>query len=124
MQNPEIMSETPIGMVELRDELDKIKKRDKELNFRSAKVEEYLNLFVHTNQKQYNEIKEKISKLQIPRLRDQHIYKIIDIMPENQEDLKSLLQGYTITVSNENIKKIIDIVSEYLPKKKDGKTDA
>jgi DNA-directed RNA polymerase subunit F len=118
MQNPEVMSETPMTMVELKNEMDKIKKRDKELNFRAAKVEEYLNLFVHVTEKQFNEMKEKIAKLQVPRLREQHIYKIIDLMPDTQEDLKSILQSYTITVSNENVKKIVDILNEYIPQKK------
>ena len=120
MSDPEIISETPISMAELKDELGNIKKRDKELNFRASKVEEYLNQFVHIKGNQCKEIYEKIVKLQIPRLKDQHIYKIVDIMPATVDELKTVLQGYTITVNNENMKKIVDIINEYLPKK-DGK---
>ena len=109
-----------MSLFELKEELSKIKKRDKELNFRANKVEEYLNQFVHIKDKQYQEIVEKINKLQIPRLKEQHIYKIIDLMPETVEDLKIILQGYTITVNNENMKKIVDTINEYLAKK-DGK---
>jgi DNA-directed RNA polymerase subunit F len=119
MGNPEIVSETPVSMHDLKEELVKIKKRDKELNYRATKVEEYLNQFVHLKNKQYTEIKEKIEKLQVPRLRELHIYKILDVMPANIEELKTILQGYTITVSNENLKKIVDIITEIT--KDDGK---
>jgi len=36
-----------------------------------------------------------------------HIIKIIDVMPKNVEELKAMLQSYTITVNNENLKKIV-----------------
>jgi len=116
MSNPEIISETPVSLFELKEELAKIKKRDKELNFRANKVEEYLGQFVHLKDKQYAELKEKIEKLQVPRLRDQHIFKIIDLMPASIDELKIILQGYTITVNNDNLKKIVEIIAEYLPK--------
>ena len=43
MATNDILDENPISMYELKAELEKIKKRDKELNFRSARTEEYLN---------------------------------------------------------------------------------
>ena len=42
----QILSENPISMVELKEELEKTRKRDKELNFRATKTEEYLQKFV------------------------------------------------------------------------------
>jgi DNA-directed RNA polymerase subunit F len=46
MARPEVIKETPITIVELKEEIEKIKKRDGELNFRATKTEEYLGLFV------------------------------------------------------------------------------
>ena len=43
MGDMQIVSETPINMHQLKNELEKIKKRDKELNFRANKTEEYLH---------------------------------------------------------------------------------
>jgi DNA-directed RNA polymerase subunit F len=113
-----ILSETPISMTDLKEELQKIKKRDGELNFRANKTEEYLGLFVTLTPEQAKELKEKLAGLNIPRLKEEHILKIIDIMPSTIEELKSVLSGYTITVNNDNMKKIYDVVSNYLPKKK------
>lgn len=105
-------------MVELKQEVAKIKKRDKELGFRVGKIEEYLNIFVTLNSKQQKELEEKIAKLKIPRLKDTHTKKIVDILPVNLEQLKVVLQGYTLTVTQDNMKKIVKIVADYLPEKK------
>ena len=103
----EILSETPISTAKLKEELGKIKQRDKELNFRAAKTEEHLE---NIGVKKVDGLFEKISKLNISRLKDQHIYKIIDIMPTTIKDLKVVMQGYTISLNNENMKKIVDLI--------------
>ena len=112
---PEILSETPISTYQLKEELKKIKQKDKELNYRAAKAEEHLD-HVETY-KNRDSVFEKISKLNIARLRGQHIYKIVDIMPTTIKDLKVVMQGYTISLNNENMKKIVDAVSNFIEKK-------
>ncbi|MBI2129253.1 hypothetical protein HYU07_03350 [Candidatus Woesearchaeota archaeon] len=110
---PVIISETPMRISEVKEELKRIKKRDSELNFRAAKTEEYLEHYAGLGEEKSRELFDKISKLNIPRMKDAHICKIIDLMPKNAEDLKTVLQGYTITVKAENIKKISDIIKEF-----------
>jgi DNA-directed RNA polymerase subunit F len=106
----EILSETPISSYQLNEELEKIKKRDEELNFRSAKCEEHLNsMGSHKNK---DVLYEKIEKLKIPRLKEQHIRKIIDTMPTSLKDIKLILQGFTVNINNDNLNKIIDILSK------------
>ena len=111
-----ILSEKPLNMHQLKEELDKIKKRDKELNFSANKTEEYISQFAST--KNYDKLADKITKLNIPRLRDQHIAKIIDIMPTTIDDLKVILQGYTVTLNQDSIKKIITTITEFLAENK------
>ena len=105
----EILSETLINAYQLKEELAKIKQRDKELNFRATKTEEHLD-HIGVN-KNAEALFDKISKLDIPRLKEQHIHKIIDIMPTTVKDLKVVIQGYTISLNNENMKKIVDIIN-------------
>jgi DNA-directed RNA polymerase subunit F len=107
---PEILEEHPITMAELKVELAKVAKEGDELNFRSQRTIEYLNEFV--TEKKLVELKEKLVKLDIPRLKEEHICKIVDLLPESPEDLKSILQGYTITVTNDNLKKIVEVVNK------------
>jgi len=113
MTKPELIKETPITIVELKEYLKTIKKRDEELNFRAGKTEDYLNHFVTIKPKEAKELVKKLKELDIPRLKEEHIAKIIDLLPDHPEEVKSTLQGYTITVTKENLKKISDVVSEF-----------
>ena len=115
MADTQIISENPISIYQLKKELEKIRKRDNELNFRANKTEEYLNQIASL--KNSDELFEKIMKLNIPRLKEQHIQKIIDIAPTTINDLKVIVQGYTITLNNESMKKIVDTVNEFLENK-------
>ena len=109
-----ILSETPIDTAKLKEELVRIKKRDKELNFRAQKTEEHISQTSTT--KDAEKLFGKIEKLKISRLREQQIHKIIDIMPTTIKDLKVVLQGYTVSVSNENMKKIVDSINNFIGK--------
>ncbi len=109
-----IVSETPMSMAELKDRLESVRKRDKELNFRAQKTMEYLEQFVKLNAEKAAELKAKIEKLEISRLKEQQVQKIIDILPSSVNDVKLVLQGYAVSVTNENIKKIADTVKEFV----------
>ena len=113
MPNEEILGETPITMVEMKKELETTNKRNKELNIRASKTVEYLNQFVKVKESEAKELYEKIDKLKIPRLKEQHIKKIVDIMPKTVDDIKVVLQGYTLTINNENMKKIVNVVNKF-----------
>ena len=116
--NPKIVSEEPMNMAAVKIELEKIRKRDTDLNIRATKTEEYIkNCFV-LKKKEADELFKKLADMDISRLKDIHIHKIIDIMPMTVEELKSLLTGYTISLSGENLKKVVDAVAEYSPQKK------
>ena len=112
MAKPELISETPITMVELKEGLAKIKERDGELNFRANKTEEYLNQFVKLSSKKLKELKDKLAALKITRFKEEHITKLTDLLPKTPAEVKVILQGYTLSVSNENAKKIADIIKE------------
>ena len=103
MGDMQIISETPINIYYLKKELEKVKKRDSELNFRANRTEEYLNQAA--SNKNMDGLFDKMMKLNIPRLKEQHIHKIIDITPTTLNDLKVILQSYTVTVNNESMKK-------------------
>jgi DNA-directed RNA polymerase subunit F len=115
---PQIISESPISVTELKEELVRVKARDGELNFRASKTEEYLNLVVKLTDKETKELYKKIEELNIPRMKPEHIVKIIDLMPKTVDDIKLFLQGDPITVTQENMKKIIDLIEAHSAKAK------
>ena len=113
--NPKIQEEMPISVYDLKKELKSIKKRDTELSIRSNKTEEYINQFVVLKDKDADELKQKLNELNIPRLKEAHVNKILDLLPASVEELKVIIQGYTLTVSKDNMQKIISVVKKYLP---------
>jgi DNA-directed RNA polymerase subunit F len=118
MPEIKIIEEKPISMAELKEELKEIKKRDPELSFRTAKVSEQVDILKVLKQKDAEDIFEKIQKLNIPRLKDMHIYKITDLLPQSMIELKNIIQSYSLSISNDNLEKILEILEEYIPKKK------
>ncbi len=108
MVNIEIISEAPLTMAELREKLDDIKKRDKELSQKAQKTHDYLNRFAKLKEKEALKIKEEISNLNIPRLKEKHIIKIIDVMPKDIESLKLLVASESLTIKQEDLQKILD----------------
>lgn len=110
MAEIEILQETPLTMRELAEKLDEIKKRDKEVGFRAKKTAEYLALFAEKKQKE--DLKQKILELNIPRLKERHIVKVIDVMPKEIESLKALFVGENLTLKQEDLKRIVECLTK------------
>ncbi|MBU1201853.1 MAG: hypothetical protein KJ583_05685 [Nanoarchaeota archaeon] len=113
MSKPEVLEKLPINIVELKHELAAIRKRDGDLTFRGNKTEEYLNDFAKLSHKDALELIKKLQGLNITRLKDNFIHKIVDLLPSSIAELKVILQGYTLTVSNADMQKIMVVVKEY-----------
>ena len=115
MSRPQVMKEEPLNMVEVKHALSKVKRRDKELSYRANKTQEYLDQFVTLSKKEADQLYEELTNLGVPRLKDMHIKKLMDLMPANQEDVRLVLSGFsTLTVSQENMKKIAKVIKEYI----------
>tara|TARA_Y100000310_G_scaffold302635_1_gene340162 strand:+ start:18376 stop:18717 length:342 start_codon:yes stop_codon:yes gene_type:complete len=112
MPEIEIVNENPLTMVEMGKKLEEINKRDKELNFRATKVKEYIDQFITLENKKLEEIKKKIQELNIPRLKDRHISKILDIMPKDMDSLKVIFIGDNITIKQEDLDKILEVIKK------------
>ena len=112
MANLKILNETPLSTIELKEKIEAIKKRNKELGTKTTKTIEYLKIFASLKKKETEEIKKKILGLNIPRLKDRHIIKILDIMPKDIESLKLLFTGENITIKQEDVNKILEVITK------------
>ena len=113
MSGPEIVGKEPITLSELKAELANIQKRDGEASFRAGKTIDYINQFKPLSKTASKELSKKINDLEIPRLKEEHIAKIIDLLPQTADEVKVILQGYALTVTKENMTKIVNVVKEY-----------
>jgi DNA-directed RNA polymerase subunit F len=114
--NPKVQEETPISIYDLQKEIKKIKKRDAELSIRAGKTEEYINQFTTLKVSDADALEKDLMGLDIPRFKESHVKKILDLLPESVDELKVILQGYTLTISKENMEKVVKTVQKYLPK--------
>ncbi len=108
----DIQASTPITLTEMKEKLTEIKKHAKELNFRANKVFEFMNDMQVMGLAEMQGKKKKIAELNVPRLKEKHMVKILDIRPEDPEELKALLVGENITVKQDDLVKIVEVLKE------------
>ena len=97
----EILKEVPLSLIDIKERLEGFKKQKKELNFRSVKVLDQLN-------------EKELGELNLIRIKEKNLIKIIDIMPTTQESIKSLFSGDNITLKQEDLSKIEEVVKKYV----------
>jgi DNA-directed RNA polymerase subunit F len=115
---PKTISQEPISLAELKEEIGKIKQREKESSIRVARIEDYLTSFVEITPEQGKSLRAAITKLAINRLKEEHICKIVDLLPKTVNELKVIMQGYALSLTNDNLAKIVETVNEFLSKAK------
>ena len=114
MPKIEIIEETPLNLHEIKEKIQEIKKRDKELNFRANKAEEYLNIITKTKLKKPKDLEKDLKELQIQRLKTKQIKKIIDLQPIDLDSIKTILSSENLTIKQEELQKIIDTVKKHV----------
>ncbi len=77
----------------------------------NAEFFKFLKDFVKLNSKEAKELKEKIEGLKLMKIRSEHIVKIIDLMPEDEEDLNKIF--IDVSLDKDETKKVLDTVKEF-----------
>ena len=76
-----------------------------------ADMIKFIKKFAKISPKDAKELKDKIKGLDLMKVRAEHIVKIIDLMPENQEDLNKIFVG--ISLDEDETKKILETIKEF-----------
>ncbi len=97
----------PLTIAETRELLEKAEDRE---NFRAKKSLEYLKRFSKLKAEKAQELKKKL--IGIEKLKEYHIVKIIDILPETPEELRSIFFGEDISLDTNETEKILQIIKE------------
>lgn len=114
MANPQFIEEKPLSLVDVKTILGKISKRDEEMNYLSNKAKEYMGEFVTLKPAQKEELYHKIADLNLTRLKEEHIMKIIDFLPKTIDELKAVLQAYPLSMPKKDQESITNAVKEFL----------
>ena len=113
MSDYKILSTEPISNSEVADILNKKANENDEISYREEKTIEYLKKTVKNDLKKFNEIKDDLKKLEIPRLEENHYIKIIEIMPKNGTELRAIISNSGAIIVDENVTKVLDILKKY-----------
>ena len=100
-------------MAEVRHAINSVKKSEEELPYRAQKTIEYLENFTKLTKKDLKAMLEEVERLDIPRFKPGHLAKVIDLMPTDIEELKSLFSGEAITIKQEDMKKIVSVLDKF-----------
>ena len=106
----EVKEKHPLSLSHVQDALKKLEERDGELNFRAKRVKEYVDVMHPTSLKDAESIEKKLVALDIPRLKPQHISKLVDIHPQDMDSVKLLFSAEHITIKQEDLDKILSVM--------------
>jgi DNA-directed RNA polymerase subunit F len=107
----EILEQNPVTLADTKVKIDALAEEG-ELTFRAEKTKSYLENFVRLEKDEVDAIRSSIEELNIPRIKDRHVVKILDVMPKDLDSIKVLLSGETLTISDDDLKKILDVIPQ------------
>jgi DNA-directed RNA polymerase subunit F len=114
MANPQFIEQKPLALADVQDILEKIEKRDKELNYRSTKSKEYLDSFGGTlTAEKKDELFKKLTDLNLTRIKEEHLMKIIDFLPATVGDLKVVLAAYPLSLPKKDMDSLVGVVKGF-----------
>ena len=101
----------PVTLAEVKNTLKKISKERKEMIYEQKVALEHATKFGKLPIKKIADMIKELIK--IKDINEIHAIKIADILPKNEDDIKTIFAKERITISAEDIKKILDIVIKY-----------
>ncbi len=105
-----ITNQEPLSLAETKKLLEKL---GSDVDSpRIKKTLEYLKKFSKRKAEKVNGVVKKLSDAGISKLKQQHIVKIVDIMPETPSDLRSIFFGEDVNLDSNETEKILQIIKE------------
>ena len=90
----------PLSMAEASKYLEK-----------GSEVSDFLKKFSILKPEKAKELREKLEGLNILKINDKHIVKIVDILPENKDELNKILVD--ISLDEDETNKVLNTIKEY-----------
>ena len=100
-----------VTISEVKNILKKIEKDRKELIYEQRIALEHAQKFAKLSVKQTKDLIKELADLN--NIEENHAYKIADLLPTNEEQVKSIFAKERFTPSENDIKNILKIVNKY-----------
>jgi len=101
----------PVSLSEVKNILNKLSKEREEMLYEQRIALEHAQKFAKLPVKKTNDMIKELKKLEF--LEEIHAYKIADLLPKTKEDIKTIFAKERITLGENKIKKILEIVGKY-----------
>ncbi|UCH71897.1 MAG: hypothetical protein JSW62_05755 [Thermoplasmatales archaeon] len=100
-----------VSLSEVKNILSKMSKDRKELIYEQKIALEHAQKFAKLNVKNTGDLIKDLKGLEF--LNDKNVYKIADLLPTNEDSVKTIFAMERITIGENEIKKILEIVRKY-----------
>lgn len=100
-----------VSLPEVKNMLKKIEKERKELIYEQRIALEHAQKFAKLSVKQTKDLIKDLMKLE--NIGEAHAYKIVDILPTSEDDVKAIFAKERVTPGESEIKDILKIVGKY-----------
>ena len=98
-----ILERTPLNLNKVKEALDKIEDSDKK-----EEMMIYLKKFLKTKPEKAKKIREELEKLDLLKMKREHLVKIIDLVPEDATDLNKIFTD--VSLNEDETNKILNVV--------------
>jgi len=102
----------PVSISEVKSILKKVEKEREELLYEQKIALEHALKFAKLPVKKTTDLIKELSKLEF--LQEIHAYKLADLIPTTEDDVKTVFAKERITLGENEIKKILEILGKYL----------
>ena len=101
----------PIPLAEVKQMLKKVNKERKEMIYEQRIALEHAQKFVKLSVKKTNELIKELEGLE--SVERHHAIKIADLLPQTEDDVKTIFAKERITLGENETKKILEIVKKH-----------
>ena len=105
----DIVEKKPVTIVEAKMILKELKKK----NFEQNAAYEYSAKFSKLTQKKGEKLLEELAQAGIPRIKDRHLAKLVDVMPETAEEVRAVFSKEDIPMNKKDTDKILEVLAKY-----------
>ena len=98
-----IIDRTPLNLNEVQEIISKIPESDKK-----EEIKKFLKKFLKTKKELDKKIKQELEKLDLLKIKREHVVKIIDLLPEDNSDLNKIFVD--VSLNEDEANKILEII--------------
>ena len=100
-----------LSLSEVKNILKKIEKERKEISYEQRIALDHANKFAKIPNQKIKDLIKELNKLEY--IEESQVYKLVDLLPNTNDDIKTIFAKERINLNDEKINNIINIINKY-----------